>query len=80
MCELTLNCYAKLQQTNVKVLFFFFEVFFFLEKIKLDISCELSALIKFYFFLKNKKLNTLTLLELCFIFPLLGKGLFSVRC
>ena len=58
---------------------FFF--FFFLEKIKLDISRELSALIKFFFFfLKNKKLNTLTLLELYFIFPLLGKGLFSLRC
>ena len=46
-----------------------------------NISCELSALIKFYlFFLKNKKLNTLTLLELYFIFPLLGNGLFRVRC
>ena len=59
--------------------------FFYLEKIKLDISCELSALIKFYlfiffFFLKNEKLNTLTLLELYFIFPLPGKELFSVRC
>ena len=57
----------------------FFFLFFFLEKIKLDISFELSALIQFYFFLKNKKLNTLTLLELYIIFPWLGKGLFCVR-
>ena len=54
---------------------FFFFLFLFLEKMRLNISFELSALIKFYFFLKNKKLNTLTLLELYFIFPLLGKGL-----
>ena len=31
----------------------FVEVLFFLEKIKLDISCELSALIKFYFYAPN---------------------------
>ena len=37
MCELTLKCYAKLQQTNVEVSFFFF---FFWEN---NISCELSA-------------------------------------
>ena len=62
MCELTIKCYAELQQTK------FCGSACFLEKIKLDISCELSALIKFYFFfLKNKKLNTLTLLELYFI-------------
>ena len=76
MCELTLKCYAKLQQRNIDVFFFcFFFFFFVLEKMRLNISFELSALIKFYFFLKNKKLNTLTLLELCFIFPLLGKGI-----
>ena len=38
-----LKCYAKLQQTSVGVLFFG-------EKIKLDISCELSALIKVFCF------------------------------
>ena len=75
MCELTLKCYAKLQQTKLMWKFF---CFFFLRN---NISCELSALIKFYlFFLKNKKLNTLTLLELYFIFPLHGNGLFRVRC
>ena len=48
--------------------------FFFFEKIKLDISRELSALIKFYFF--SEKLNTLTLLELYFTlyFPCLEMG------
>ena len=46
MCELTLKCYAKLQQTNVEVF-----VFFLRENI---ISCELSALIKFYLFLSEK--------------------------
>ena len=54
-------------------------LFFFFEKIKLDISCELSALIKFDLFIFSEK-YTLTLLELYFIFPLLGKGLSSVRC
>ena len=29
MCELTLKCYAKLQQTNVEVFFFFFEKIIF---------------------------------------------------
>ena len=78
MCELTLICYAKLQQTLVELQQTNVEVFFFFEKIKLDISRELSALIKFYFF--SEKLNTLTLLELYFIFPLLGNGLFRMRC
>ena len=58
----------------LKCFFFFFIV---LEKIKRIISYELSALIKFCFFLNNKKFNTQ--LELYFIFPLLGKGLFSKR-
>ena len=65
-------CYAKLQQTNVEV-FFLIYLFFFLEKIKLDISHECFNQVLF-FFLKNKKLNTLTLPELYFIFPGLERG------
>ena len=69
------KCWCFLFFLFVCLLFF---LLLFFKKIKLDVSCELSALIQFFFFfLKNKKLNTL--LELYFIFPLLGKGLFSVR-
>ena len=60
MCDLTLKCYAKLQQTNVEVLFFFGGGggggggMAGGKKIKLDISCELSSLIKFFFPEKEK--------------------------